>query len=139
MTKYEPDENLLWVNHKKAAIEPRRRNLGKEITESLPTIDVDGTAMDIFSACAIVVPIIVPIALKYGIDMLWLGARTVVNPFSVQAISDALKGVDIPVMVKNPINPDLKLWIGAIERVYRAGIKKIAAIHRGFSPFEKTL
>ena len=72
-------------------------------------------------------------ALKYGIDVVWLGARTTVNPFSVQEVADALKGVDIPVMVKNPINPDLKLWIGAIERIYAAGIKRIAVIHRGFS------
>ncbi len=72
-------------------------------------------------------------ALKYGIDVLWLGARTTVNPFAVQEVADALKGVDIPVLIKNPINPDLKLWIGAIERIYNAGISKIAVIHRGFS------
>lgn len=72
-------------------------------------------------------------ALKYGIDVLWLGARTTVNPFSVQEVADALKGTDIPVLIKNPINPDLKLWIGAIERIYKAGITKIGVIHRGFS------
>ncbi len=72
-------------------------------------------------------------ALKYGIDVLWLGARTTVNPFSVQEVADALKGVDIPVLIKNPINPDLKLWIGAIERIYKAGITRIGVIHRGFS------
>ena len=72
-------------------------------------------------------------ALKYGIDVLWIGARTTVNPFAVQEIADALKGVDIPVLVKNPINPDLKLWIGAIERIYNAGIRKIGVIHRGFA------
>ncbi len=72
-------------------------------------------------------------ALKYGIDVVWLGARTTVNPFSVQEVADALKGIDIPVMVKNPINPDLKLWMGAIERIYKAGISRIAVIHRGFS------
>lgn len=72
-------------------------------------------------------------ALKYGVDVLWIGARTTVNPFSVQEVADALKGVDIPVIVKNPVNPDLKLWIGAIERIYNAGIRKIAALHRGFS------
>ena len=75
--------------------------------------------------------------LKAGIDILWLGARTTVNPFSVQEIADALKGVDIPVMVKNPINPDLQLWIGALERLNRSGINRLAAIHRGFSPFRK--
>jgi len=75
--------------------------------------------------------------LKAGVDILWLGARTTVNPFSVQEIADALKGVDIPVMVKNPVNPDLELWIGAVERIERAGIKRFAAIHRGFSSFDK--
>ena len=77
-------------------------------------------------------------ALEHQIDIIWLGARTVVNPFSVQEIAEALKGNNIPVMVKNPINPDLKLWIGAIERVYDAGINKIAAVHRGFHYFEKS-
>lgn len=72
-------------------------------------------------------------ALKYGVDVLWLGARTTVNPFSVQEVADAIKGVDIPVLIKNPINPDLSLWIGAIERIYNAGITRIAAIHRGFA------
>ncbi len=77
-------------------------------------------------------------ALKYGIDVLWLGARTTVNPFSVQEVADALKGVDIPVLIKNPVNPDLKLWIGAIERIYKAGIRRIAVIHRGFSHHGET-
>ena len=78
-------------------------------------------------------------ALKYGIDMLWIGARTSVNPFTVQEISDALKGVDVMVLVKNPINPDLELWIGAIERIAKAGITRLGAIHRGFSTYEKTI
>lgn len=77
-------------------------------------------------------------ALNAGVDILWLGARSTVNPFTVQEIADALQGTDIPVMVKNPINPDLSLWIGALERINRAGIKKLAAIHRGFSSYEKT-
>ena len=71
-------------------------------------------------------------ALKTGIDILWIGARTVCNPFSVQAIADALKGIDIPVLVKNPISPDLNLWIGGLERIHNAGIKQLGAIHRGF-------
>lgn len=71
-------------------------------------------------------------------DILWIGARTVSNPFSVDEISQSLAGTDIPVLVKNPLSPDIDLWTGAIERVYRAGVKKIAAVHRGFSPFEKT-
>lgn len=74
--------------------------------------------------------------LKQGIDILWIGARTTVNPFSVQEIADALKGIDIPVFVKNPIYPDLQLWAGALERVNNAGIKKIAAIHRGFHSYD---
>ena len=72
-------------------------------------------------------------ALAAGVDILWIGARTTVNPFATQEIADALLGVDIPVMIKNPVNPDIDLWIGAIERFYGAGIKKLAAIHRGFS------
>jgi len=76
-------------------------------------------------------------ALKYGMDVLWIGARTVVNPFSVQEIADSLRGIDIPVMIKNPVIPDLSLWIGAMERVNQAGITKLIAIHRGFSTIEK--
>ncbi len=77
-------------------------------------------------------------ALKYGMDMVWIGARTSVNPFTVQEIADALKGVDVMVFVKNPINPEIDLWIGAIERIEKAGIKRMAAVHRGFSTYEKT-
>ena len=77
-------------------------------------------------------------ALKAGIDVLWIGARTTVNPFSVQDIADAVKGTNVPIMIKNPINPDLQLWVGAIERIADAGINDISAIHRGFSSFEKT-
>lgn len=77
-------------------------------------------------------------ALAAGVDILWVGARSTANPFTVQEIADALKGVDVPVLVKNPVNPDLSLWIGALERINRAGIKKLAAIHRGFSSYEKT-
>ncbi|MCB0628536.1 MAG: bifunctional 3-deoxy-7-phosphoheptulonate synthase/chorismate mutase type II [Saprospiraceae bacterium] len=72
-------------------------------------------------------------AFKHNIDVLWLGARTTVNPFSVQEVADAIQGVDIPVLIKNPINPDLGLWIGAIERIYKAGVSRIGVIHRGFS------
>jgi len=77
-------------------------------------------------------------ALKMGVDILWVGARSTVNPFTVQEIADALKGVDVPVMVKNPVNPDLSLWVGALERINNAGITKLAAIHRGFSSYEKS-
>jgi len=74
-------------------------------------------------------------ALKHGVHILWVGARTTVNPFAVQEIADSLKGVDIPIMIKNPVNPDLELWIGAIERMSQVGLSKIAAIHRGFSVY----
>ena len=74
--------------------------------------------------------------LKHGVDMVWIGARTTANPFLVQEIADALSGTDIPVLVKNPVNPDLELWIGALERLSRAGIKKLGVIHRGFSTFD---
>lgn len=72
-------------------------------------------------------------ALKHNIDLLWIGARTTVSPFAVQEIADAIEGVDIPVLIKNPINPDLNLWIGAIERIYNAGVQRVGVIHRGFS------
>src|SRR5574344_3084331 len=78
-------------------------------------------------------------ALKAGIDILWIGARTSANPFAVQEIADALRGVDIPVYIKNPVNPDLELWIGALQRLNNAGIKRLGAIHRGFSTYDKTL
>lgn len=77
-------------------------------------------------------------ALHFGIDILWIGARSTVSPFIVQEIADALKGVDIPVLVKNPINPDLALWMGALERLNQAGVNKLGAIHRGFSTHKKT-
>lgn len=77
-------------------------------------------------------------AVEAGIDILWIGARTVVNPFSVQELSEAMAGIDIPVLIKNPVNPDLKLWMGAIERFYKSGHSMIAAIHRGFSQMEKS-
>lgn len=78
-------------------------------------------------------------ALKAGLDMLWIGARTCANPFAMQEIADALQGVDVPVLVKNPVNPDLELWIGGMERLNNAGVKRLAAIHRGFSSYEKKI
>jgi len=78
-------------------------------------------------------------SIKAGIDMLWIGARTTANPFAIQEIADAIKGIKIPVLIKNPVNPDVELWIGAIERFYNAGITNIGAIHRGFSGFEKSI
>lgn len=81
----------------------------------------------------------VEIALKYGVDILWVGARTSANPFAMQALADSLKGVDVPVLVKNPVNPDLELWIGALERINGAGVKRLGAIHRGFSSYDKKI
>ena len=78
-------------------------------------------------------------SLKAGVDILWIGARTTSNPFAVQEIADVLKGLDIPVLIKNPVNPDVDLWIGAIERFQNAGLTNIGAIHRGFSGFEKSI
>lgn len=77
-------------------------------------------------------------AIEHGIDILWIGARTVVNPFSMEELAESLSGIDIPVLVKNPVNPDLKLWIGAIERLHKNGIHRIAAVHRGFYQYENT-
>lgn len=78
-------------------------------------------------------------ALQAGVKMLWVGARTTVNPFMVQEIAEAVQGTDIPMLVKNPVNPDLELWIGAIERLNKAGIRQLGAIHRGFSGYEKSI
>lgn len=78
-------------------------------------------------------------ALEAGMDLLWIGARTVANPFAVQEIADALKGADVPVLIKNPVNPDLELWIGALERINGAGITRLGVIHRGFSSYDKKL
>lgn len=80
----------------------------------------------------------VDLALKHDVDILWIGARTTVSPFIVQEIADAVKGTDKIVLVKNPVNPDLALWLGAVERFYTAGITKLGVIHRGFSTYEKT-
>lgn len=77
--------------------------------------------------------------LANDVDILWIGARTSANPFAVQEIADALEGIDIPVLIKNPVNPDLDLWIGAIERIYNVGIRRIGAIHRGFSTYDKKI
>ena len=100
-------------------------------------------ATGLLVAVEVATPHHVEAALKAGIDLLWVGARTTPNPFSVQAIAEALTGVDVPVLVKNPINPDLPLWVGALERLHRAGIRRMAAVHRGFSwsghtPFRNT-
>jgi chorismate mutase len=78
-------------------------------------------------------------AIKVGIDLLWIGARTAANPFAMQELADALKGVDIPILLKNPVNPDLELWIGGLERLYNAGLTNLGVIHRGFSSYDKKI
>lgn len=100
---------------------------------ALPWLKNAATETGLLSITEVAKPEHVELCLKAGIDMLWIGARTTANPFSVQEIADALKGVDIPVFVKNPIHLDLQLWIGAMERLWQAGVPKIAAIHRGFA------
>ena len=90
-------------------------------------------------ATEVATPQHVEAALKAGIDILWIGARTTVNPFAVQELADSLRGTDIPILIKNPINPDLELWIGAIERLNRAGIQRLGVIHRGFSSYDRKL
>jgi chorismate mutase len=77
-------------------------------------------------------------ALSFDVDVLWIGARTTVNPFSVQQIADALKGVNVPVLIKNPVNPDIKLWVGAVERLRKSGVVDIGLIHRGFTSYGNT-
>lgn len=89
-------------------------------------------------ACEVATPAHIELALRYGVDVLWIGARTTVNPFSVQEIADAVAGCDVTVMVKNPVNPDVQMWVGALERLNRVGITKLAAIHRGFTNFDSS-
>lgn len=81
----------------------------------------------------------VELAMKYGMDLLWVGARTSANPFAMQELADSMKGLEVPVLVKNPVNPDLELWIGALERINLAGVKRLGAIHRGFSSYDKKI
>ena len=90
-------------------------------------------------ATEVATPEHVELALKYDMDILWVGARTTANPFAMQALADALQGVDVPVFVKNPVNPDLELWIGALQRLNQAGVKRLGAIHRGFSSYEQKI
>lgn len=103
----------------------------------LPWLKAAGNEVGLPVTVEVANPEHVEAALKAGIDVLWIGARTTVNPFMVQEIADSLRGVDVPVMVKNPVNPDLELWIGGLERLAGSGIRKLAAIHRGFSSYEK--
>jgi len=90
-------------------------------------------------ATEVATPEHVELCLKHGVDILWIGARTSANPFAMQALADSLRGMDMPVLVKNPVNPDLELWIGGMERINQAGIKRLAAIHRGFSSYDNKM
>ncbi|MCF8367753.1 MAG: bifunctional 3-deoxy-7-phosphoheptulonate synthase/chorismate mutase type II [Bacteroidales bacterium] len=106
--------------------------------KALPWLKKVKEETGLLTAVEVANPSHIEAALKNNIDILWIGARTVVNPFSLQELATTLEGVDIPVMVKNPVNPDLNLWLGAVERFMLAGITKIAAVHRGFYFFDKT-
>ena len=106
---------------------------------ALPWMENVKKETGMLTATEVATPEHVELALKYGIDSLWVGARTTANPFAVQALADALRGTDTTVLVKNPVNPDIELWIGALERINGAGIQKLGAIHRGFSSYEKKL
>ncbi len=106
---------------------------------ALPWMEQVKKETGMLTATEVATPEHVELALKYGIDILWIGARTTANPFAVQAIADSLKGIDVPVLIKNPVNPDLELWIGALERINGAGIKRLGAIHRGFSSYDKKI
>ncbi len=107
--------------------------------EALPWLKKVKTETGMAVATEVATPEHVELALQYGVDYLWIGARTTTNPFAVQAIADSLQGVDVPVLVKNPVNPDLDLWIGALERLNRAGVTSLAAVHRGFSYYGKKM
>jgi chorismate mutase len=107
--------------------------------KALPWLKRVKTELGMYTAVEVATAAHVREALAYDVDMLWIGARTSANPFAVQEVADALEGMDIPVLIKNPVNPDIDLWIGAIERIHNAGIRRIGAIHRGFSSFDKKI
>ena len=107
--------------------------------EGLPWMKRVKDELGMLVATEVATPRHVEAALEAGIDILWVGARTTCNPFAVQELADALRGIDVPVLVKNPVNPDLELWIGALERLSGAGVERMAVIHRGFSSYEKRI
>lgn len=104
----------------------------------LPWLQEVKNKFGLLTATEVATPEHIKQAIYHGVDILWIGARTTANPFSIQALADALIGVDIPVLIKNPVNPDIQLWVGALERINKAGITKLGVVHRGFFPFEKT-
>ncbi|MBQ0049723.1 MAG: bifunctional 3-deoxy-7-phosphoheptulonate synthase/chorismate mutase type II [Bacteroidales bacterium] len=106
---------------------------------ALPWLETVKAETGMLTATEVATPEHVEQALRHGIDLLWVGARTTANPFAVQALADSLRGVDVPVLVKNPVNPDLELWVGALLRFNGAGVKRLGAIHRGFSSIDQKL
>lgn len=108
-------------------------------TVGLPWLQRVQEELGMLVSTEVATPKHVEAALEAGIDVLWVGARTVANPFAMQELADSLRGVDIPVLVKNPVNPDLELWIGGLERINGAGIKRLGVIHRGFSSYDKRI
>lgn len=107
--------------------------------KALPWMQEVKQETGMLTATEVATPKHVELAMKYGIDILWIGARTSANPFAMQALADSMKGVEVPVLVKNPVNPDLELWIGALQRINQAGVKRMGAIHRGFSSYDKKI
>lgn len=107
--------------------------------KGLPWMARVKSELGMLTATEVATPKHVEAALETGIDILWIGARTVANPFAMQELADSLRGVDVPVLVKNPVNPDLELWIGGLERINGAGITRLAVIHRGFSSYDKRI
>lgn len=108
-------------------------------TVGLPWLQRVQKELGMLTATEVATPRHVEAALDAGVDILWVGARTVANPFAMQELADSLRGADVPVLVKNPVNPDLELWIGGLERINGAGIKRLGVIHRGFSSYDKRL
>lgn len=108
-------------------------------TVGLPWLQRVQKELGMLTATEVATPRHVEAALEAGVDILWVGARTVANPFAMQELADSLRGADVPVLVKNPVNPDLELWIGGLERINGAGIKRLGVIHRGFSSYDKRL
>lgn len=106
---------------------------------ALPWLQEVKKETGMLTATEVATPEHVELARKYGIDILWVGARTSANPFAMQDLADSLKGYDGPVLVKNPVNPDLELWIGAMQRLNQSGVKRLGAIHRGFSSYDKKI
>lgn len=108
-------------------------------TVGLPWLQRVQKELGMLVSTEVATPKHVEAALGAGVDILWIGARTVANPFAMQELADSLKGVDVPVLVKNPVNPDLELWIGGLERINGAGIKRLGVVHRGFSSYDKRI